>query len=69
MQSHLKRGLVIDALEMAMGVRHITGSLLWHSDQGSQYASGDYQKLLANASIVCSMSRKGDCWDNAPRPV
>ena len=66
MQSRLKRGLVIDALKMAMGTRHVTGSLLCHSDQGSQYASGDYQTLLADASIVCSMSRKGDCWDNAP---
>jgi transposase InsO family protein len=66
MQSRLKRGLVIDALKMAVGTRNVTGSLLCHSDQGSQYASGDYQALLAGASIVCSMSRKGDCWDNAP---
>jgi len=39
--------------------------LLHHSDRGSQYASGDYQKLLKARGIVCSMSRKGNCWDNA----
>jgi len=66
MQSRLKRELVIDALKMAMGSRHVGNSLLCHSDRGSQYASGDYQALLAGASIACSMSRKGDCWDNAP---
>jgi transposase InsO family protein len=36
-----------------------------HSDRGSQYASGDYQKVLAQHRIVCSMNRRGDCWDNA----
>src|SRR5256885_15839918 len=39
--------------------------LLHHSDRGSQYASGDYQRVLAQHGIVCSMSRRGDCWDNA----
>src|SRR5204863_3505122 len=39
--------------------------LLHHSDRGSQYASGDYQRMLAQHGIVCSMSRRGDCWDNA----
>lgn len=38
---------------------------LHHSDRGSQYASGDYQGRLAERGITCSMSRKGDCWDNA----
>jgi len=66
MQSSLRRELVMDALKMATGSRHIGNSLLCHSDRGSQYASGDYQALLAGASILCSMSRKGDCWDNAP---
>lgn len=66
MQSRLKRELVIDALKMATGSRHVGNSLLCHSDRGSQYASGDYQALLAAASIGCSMSRKGNCWDNAP---
>lgn len=40
--------------------------LLCHSDRGSQYASHDYQKRLQDAGMVCSMSRKGNCWDNAP---
>jgi len=66
MQSHLKRELVIDALKMAMSSRHVGNSLLCHSDHGSQYASGDYQALLAGARVACSMSRKGNCWDNAP---
>jgi transposase InsO family protein len=39
--------------------------LVHHSDRGSQYASGDYQAVLAAAGIVCSMSRRGNCWDNA----
>ena len=39
---------------------------LCHSDRGSQYASHDYQQALSQAGIVCSMSRKGNCWDNAP---
>lgn len=54
MQSRLKRELVIDALKMATGSRHLGNSLLCHSDRGSQYASGDYQALLAGASIACS---------------
>jgi transposase InsO family protein len=71
MQSRLRRKLVIDALKMATGSRHVGSSLLCHSDRGSQYASGDYQALLAGARVacsmsLCSMSRKGDCWDNAP---
>lgn len=40
--------------------------LVHHSDRGSQYASADYQAMLKQHGIVCSMSRKGDCWDNAP---
>jgi len=71
MQSRLRRKLVIDALKMATGSRHVGSSLLCHSDRGSQYASGDYHALLAGARVargtsLCSMSRKGDCWDNAP---
>jgi putative transposase len=59
--------LVENALEMASSRRgdDIKGVLL-HSDQGRQYASVSYQKLLHNFGIVCSMSRKGNCWDNAP---
>jgi len=56
---------VIDALIMALWRRGKPVELLHHSDQGSQYTSEDFQRLLAAQGIVCSMSRKGDCWDNA----
>lgn len=62
----LERSLVLSALSMAIHNRHPEAGLLCHSDRGSQYASGDYQKALSEAGIVCSMSRKGNCWDNAP---
>jgi putative transposase len=58
--------LVVDALEMAVGRRTPGEELLAHSDRGSQYASDHYQRVLAGEGIACSMSRKGDCWDNAP---
>ena len=58
--------LVVDALEMAVGRRTPGEELLAHSDRGSQYASDHYQRVLAGEGITCSMSRKGDCWDNAP---
>ena len=57
--------LVIDALMMAVWRRGKPDALLHHSDQGSQYTSEDFQQLLASQGITCSMSRKGDCWDNA----
>ena len=59
--------LVVDALEMALG-RRPGGSpgLVAHSDRGSQYASEHYQRRLEEERIVCSMSRRGNCWDNAP---
>lgn len=66
MQRVMGRQLVIDALRMALGRRQPGPGLLHHSDRGSQYASGDFQRLLTAAGIVCSMSRKGNCWDNAP---
>ena len=66
MQPTLERGRVLDALKMVLGQRHLTATLVHHSDRGSQYASGDYQVRLAVAGIRCSMSRKGDCFDNAP---
>ena len=60
--------LVVDALEMALARRCLKGSasLVAHSDRGSQYASEHYQRRLLEERIVCSMSRRGDCWDNAP---
>ena len=56
--------LVIDALRMAWFRRPGPG-LIFHSDRGSQYASGDFQRLLRAFRMRGSMSRKGDCWDNA----
>lgn len=57
--------LVNDALKMALGRRTPSDGLIHHSDRGSQYACGDYQKLLSQNGITCSMSRKGNCYDNA----
>ncbi len=62
----LARALVIEALEMALGRRRVGQGLLHHSDRGSQYASGEFQRVLVGAGIICSMSRRGNCWDNAP---
>jgi transposase InsO family protein len=63
--SRMTRQLAIDALQMALGRRTPAEGLIHHSDRGSQYASGDYQKLLSKHAITCSMSRKGNCYDNA----
>ena len=57
--------LVCTALQMAITVRRPKPGLIVHSDRGSQYASGDHRKLLAAHHLVASMSRKGNCWDNA----
>jgi putative transposase len=59
------RHLVIKALEMALKRRCPDAGLLHHSDQGSPYASEDYQQILATHGITCSMSRRGNCYDNA----
>lgn len=59
------RTLVSDALTMAVWRRGMVKHVIVHSDQGSTYASGDYQKLLQEHSLSCSMSRKGECLDNA----
>jgi putative transposase len=59
------RHLTIRALEMALKRRCPDIGLLHHSDQGSTYASEDYQRILATRGIVCSMSRRGNCYDNA----
>lgn len=66
MAEHMRTELVLTALEAALGQRipaHI--GLVFHSDRGSQYASGDYQAALLKAEITCSMSRRANCWDNA----
>jgi len=62
----LHRQLVIDALQMAIATRQPSPGLLHHSDRGSQYASADYQALLTQFQMIGSMSRKGNCYDNAP---
>jgi putative transposase len=59
------RHLVLRALEMALKRRCPDAGLLHHSDQGSPYASEDYQEVLAAQGITCSMSRRGNCYDNA----
>jgi transposase InsO family protein len=62
----LQATLVLDALGMALRRRTPGVGLVHHSDRGCQYAAADYQRLLADHGIVCSMSRQGNCWDNAP---
>jgi len=57
--------LTLRALRMALEKRQPGRGLLHHSDRGSQYAAHDYRKLLQARGVVCSMSRKGNCWDNA----
>ena len=59
------RHLTIKALEMALKRRCPDSGLLHHSDQGCTYASEDYQRILDAHGITCSMSRRGDCYDNA----
>jgi transposase InsO family protein len=66
MAEDMESRLVVDALELAVQRRLPGEGLLSHSDRGSQYASEHYQRLLARHGILCSMSRKADCWDNAP---
>ena len=56
--------LVCDALNMAIGQRQPAPGLIVHWDRGSQYAGESYQKLLEKHGFVCSMSRKGNCWDS-----
>ncbi len=63
---YMESRLVVDALEMAVQRRLPDERLLVHSDRGSQYASEHYQRLLGQHGITCSMSRRADCWDNAP---
>jgi len=58
--------IVTDALRMAWFRRKPAPGLVHHSDRGSQYAAGSFQDLLREYGMLCSMSRKGNCWDNAP---
>ena len=65
MSATMHTELVSRALLMAIGQRQPVAGLILHSDRGSQYASHKYQRLLKQHGIICSMSRKGNCWDNA----
>lgn len=66
MSDRIDSRLVVDALEMAIRRQCPGTDLVAHSDRGVQYASEHYQRLLAKHGITCSMSRKGNCWGNAP---
>ena len=63
--ARMTRQLAIDALQMALGRQKPGKGRYHHSDRGSQYASADYQKILNEHGMICSMSRKGNCYDNA----
>jgi transposase InsO family protein len=65
MSEHMTTTLVETALHMALQTRQLNATLLHHSDQGSQYTSADYQNTLADRHIQPSMSRVGNCYDNA----
>ena len=66
MQAHMQASLVTDALRMAWFRRRPAPGLILHSDRGSQYCSREFQAALSGYGMRSSMSRKGDCWDNAP---
>jgi putative transposase len=65
MKEHMRTSLIIDALDMAYESRKPDEGLIFHSDRGSQYASKDFRDKLAECKMLSSMSRKGNCWDNA----
>jgi putative transposase len=65
MADHMEASLVCDALEMAIDARRPGAGFIFHSDRGSQYTSGEFRKLLAQGGGIQSLSRKGQCWDNA----
>ena len=66
MDEEMPQELTQTALHMALGLRAPGPGLVHHSDRGSQYAANNYRAILAARGIVVSMSRRGDCWDNAP---
>jgi len=61
----MKKGLAINALQRAVALRQPSPGVIHHSDRGSQYCSGDYQRLLKQHGLLPSMSGKGNCYDNA----
>jgi putative transposase len=66
MSDRITQELTLSALNMAITNNQDTNDIIHHSDRGSQYACNEYQKLLKSNGLICSMSRKGNCWDNAP---
>jgi putative transposase len=65
MSERMTKDLALNALRMALVKRKPPRGLIHHTDRGSQYACGAYRKLLGSFGMICSMSRKGNCWDNA----
>lgn len=65
MSDTMQARMVSDALLMALWRRGKPAALMHHSDQGSQYTSDEFQQLLKSHNITCSLSRRGECWDNA----
>ena len=65
-REHMRAELTIAALTMAVQRRRPRAGLIHHADRGSQYAAGDYRDILRAAAVTQSMSRKANCWDNAP---
>ena len=66
LSKHNDRFLVLEALKEMLVTGHGKKGSILHSDQGSTYCSEEYQQAIAHAELTCSMSRKGNCWDNAP---
>ncbi|MBU5592620.1 DDE-type integrase/transposase/recombinase [Clostridium sp. MSJ-4] len=66
MSERMAKELVINALKDAYQQAGKPTGVILHSDRGSQYCSNDYQDLIKKYQFVCSMSPKGNCWDNAP---
>ncbi len=66
MDERITQELTLNALRMVIATRRLAPGLLHHSDRGKKYAAHAYRRLLARNGMHCSMSRKADCWDNAP---
>ena len=65
LDEHMREELIIEAFNMAVSLREVQPKAIIHSDRGVQYRANKYQQLLLDNQIQCSMSRKGNCWDNA----
>ncbi len=65
LDTHMRETLIIDALKMAVAQRDVRPGLMLHSDRGVQYRGNEYQDLVSDCKMQPSMSRKGNCWDNA----